>query len=189
MLANTINIGLCLSSAVLGGAKAKLPMIGKLDIGPSAEGFVRLIQEAVGPARRHEAIFVTMQFAPGYEFNAFDLQVGCEYPLPLEKAFLQNFLALLTLPPDETTPFEGMAQMISLVIDEAYRRCTEVPDGAPKRYRKGSSRSSTRRSRSIASGCIRRTPSGATSSPRSASETSSASPRSPSAMRSRCSRI
>ena len=78
-----------------------------------------------------------MQFAPGYEFNAFDLQVGCEYPLPLEKAFLQNFLALLTLPPDETTPFEGMAQMISLVIDEAYRRCTEVPDGAPKRYRKG----------------------------------------------------
>jgi len=137
VFANTINIGLCLSSAVLGGVKAKLPMIGKLDIGPSAEGFVRLIQEAVGPARRHEAIFVTMQFAPGYEFNAFDLQVGCEYPLPLEKAFLQNFLALLTLPPDETTPFEGMAQMISLVIDEAYRRCTEVPDGAPKRYRKG----------------------------------------------------
>ena len=137
VLANTINIGLCLSSAVLGSAKAKLPLIGKLDIGSSAEGFVRLIQEAVGPERRHEAIYTTMQFAPGYEFNAFDLQVGCEYPLPLEKAFLQNFLALLTLPPEETQPFEGMAQMISLVIDEAYRRCTEVPDGAPKRYRKG----------------------------------------------------
>jgi intracellular multiplication protein IcmB len=29
-----------------------------------------------------------------------------------------------------------MAQMIWLVIDEAYRCCTEVPDGAPKRYRK-----------------------------------------------------
>ena len=101
VLANTINIGLCLSSAVLGGAKAKLPMIGKLDIGPSAEGFVRLIQEAVGPARRHEAIFVTMQFAPGYEVNIFDTQIGCDYPLPLERAFLQNFLALLTLPPDE----------------------------------------------------------------------------------------
>ena len=57
--------------------------------------------------------------------------------MPLEKAFLQNFLALLTLPPEETQPFEGMAQMIALVIDEAYRRCTEVPDGAPKRYRKG----------------------------------------------------
>ena len=51
-------------------------MIGKLDIGSSAEGFVRLIQEAVGPERRHEALYATMQFASGYEFNAFDLQVG-----------------------------------------------------------------------------------------------------------------
>jgi tetratricopeptide (TPR) repeat protein len=33
------------------------------------------------------------------------------------------------------------------VIDEAYRRCTEVPDGAPKRYRKGVESSSIRRLR------------------------------------------
>ena len=90
VLANTINIGLCLSSAVLGTQGAKLPLIGKADIGKSAEGFVRLIQEALGP-RRHEAIFTSLQFAPGHEFNIFDLQVGFEYPLPLERAFLQNF--------------------------------------------------------------------------------------------------
>ena len=58
VLANTINLGLCLSSAVLGSQGAKLPLIGKADIGPSAEGFVRLMQEALGPERRHEAIFV-----------------------------------------------------------------------------------------------------------------------------------
>jgi intracellular multiplication protein IcmB len=86
-----------------------LPLIGKADIGKSAEGFVRLIQEALGPRRRHEAIFTSLQFAPGHEFNIFDLQAGCEYPLPLERAFLQNFLALATLPPDQSTPFEGMA--------------------------------------------------------------------------------
>ncbi len=137
VLANTINIGLCLSPAVLGGKGAKLPLIGKVDIGSSAEGFVRLLQEALGPERRHEAIYVTMQFASGYEVNVFDLQVGCEYPLPLERAFLQNFLALITLPPDISTPFEGMAQMISLVIDEAYRLCTDVPGASPKRYRRG----------------------------------------------------
>ncbi|VTZ48787.1 Intracellular multiplication protein IcmB [Methylocella tundrae] len=137
VLANSVNIGLCLSSAVLGGTGAKLPLIGKVDIGSSAEGFVRLIQEALGPERRHEAIYATMQFAPGYEFNVFDLQVGCEYPLPLERAFLQNFLALITLPPDVSTPFEGMAQMIGLVIDEAYRQCTDVPGASPKRYRRG----------------------------------------------------
>ena len=137
VMANTINIGLCLSPAVLGGAQPKLPLIGKVDIGSSAEGFVRLMQEALGPERRHEAIYTTMQFAPGYEFNVFDLQVGCEAPLPLERAFLQNFLALITLPPETTTPFEGMAQMINLVIDEAYRLCTDVPGASPKRYRPG----------------------------------------------------
>jgi intracellular multiplication protein IcmB len=136
VLANTINIGLCLSSAVLGTQGAKLPLIGKADIGKSAEGFVRLIQEALGPKRRHEAIFTSLQFAPGHEVNIFDLQVGCEYPLPLERAFLQNFLALATLPPDQSTPFEGMAQLISLVIDEAYRLCTEA-GGSAKYYRAG----------------------------------------------------
>jgi intracellular multiplication protein IcmB len=105
VLANTINLGLCLSPAVLGAQGAKLPLIGKVDIGSSAEGFVRLMQEALGPTRRHEAIYTTMQFAPGYVFNIFDLQVGCEYPLPLERAFLQNFLALITLPEDTSTPY------------------------------------------------------------------------------------
>ena len=107
MLANTINIGLCLSTAVMGTNGAKLPLIGKADIGRSAEGFVRLIQEALGPHRKHEAIFCSLQFAPGFEFNIFDLQVGCEYPLPLEKAFLQNFLALATLPPDDEHAVRG----------------------------------------------------------------------------------
>jgi len=136
VLANTINIGLCLSSAVMGNQGAKLPLIGKADIGKSAEGFVQLLQEALGPERRRQAIFVSLQLAPGFEFNIFDLQVGCEYPLPLERAFLQNFLLLATLPPDALTPFEGMAQMISLVIDEAYRLCTERGEGS-KHYRRG----------------------------------------------------
>ena len=137
VLANSINLGLCLSTAVMGSKGAKLPLIGKVDIGPSVQGFIRLLQEALGPDRRHEAIFVTMQFGRGYEVNIFDLQVGCEYPLPLERAFLQNFMALATLPPDTTTPFEGINQMIGLVLEEAYRLCTDVPGGSPKRYRAG----------------------------------------------------
>ena len=43
VLANTINIGLCLSPAVMGSNGAKLPLIGKADIGKSAMGFVSLI--------------------------------------------------------------------------------------------------------------------------------------------------
>lgn len=136
VLANTLNIGLCLSSATMGTNGAKLPLIGKADIGRSAEGFVRLMQEALGPNRRHEAIFSSLQLAPGFEFNPFDLQVGCVRPLPLEKQFLQNFLALLTLPVERTTPFEGMTQLIGAVIDEAYRLCTET-GGSAKHYYQG----------------------------------------------------
>ncbi|MGI4796152.1 MAG: hypothetical protein ACRYG8_19265 [Janthinobacterium lividum] len=136
VLANTINLGLCLSSAVLGARGAKIPFIGKVDIGPSAKGFVELLRNALGPQRAHEAIFVTMQNGPGYEVNVFDLQVGCEYPLPLERSFLQNFLALVTLPLGGK-PFEGMNHLIGFVIDEAYRLCTDVPGGSPKVYRPG----------------------------------------------------
>lgn len=135
VLANTFNLGLCLSPAVLGSKGAKLPLIGKLDIGPTAEGFVILVQEALGPERRHEAIHVKMQLAPGFEVNIFDLQPGCDHPLPLEEAFLRNFLALATLPPEATAPFEGIPQLIGLAIDEAYRLCTDR-SGA-KRYRRG----------------------------------------------------
>ena len=136
VLANTINLGLCLSPAILGARGARLPFIGKVDVGPSAKGFVEMVRNALGPQRAYEAIFVGMQFAPGFEINVFDLQVGCEYPLPLERAFLQNFLALLTLPL-EGKPFEGMNHLIGFVVDEAYRLCTEVPGGSPKVYRPG----------------------------------------------------
>ena len=135
VLANTINIGLCNSTAAMGTNGAKLPLIGKVDIGKSVEGFIRLMQEALGPQRRHEAIFVSMQFAPGYEYNIFDLQVGCEYPLPLERVFLQNFLALGTTPPERSQPFEGMSQLIQAVIEEVYRLCAS--DEGSKHYRRG----------------------------------------------------
>ena len=43
---------------------------------------------------------------------------------------------LATLPPEQTKPFEGMTQLITLVIEEAYRLCTEQGGGA-KGYRRG----------------------------------------------------
>ena len=140
VLANTMNLGLCLSSAAQGAMGAKLPLIGKLDIGVSAEGFVRCLQEALPPPRRGEAIYVAMQLADGYEVNVFDTQVGCRQPLPLERAFQSNFLALSTLPIDAETPFEGMDQLVGFVIDEAYRMFGDDGSEAnkkPKRYTSG----------------------------------------------------
>ena len=139
VLANTILLGLCLSNAAQGANGTKLPFIGKLDIGPSAEGFIQLLQEALPEHRRGEAIYAAMQLADGYEVNVFDTQLGCRDPLPLEKAFLQNFLSLGTMPINSDTPFEGMDQMIGFVIDEAYRLFADTSTGnkRPKRYLPG----------------------------------------------------
>ena len=140
VLANTMNLGLALSSAAQGSQGARLPLIGKLDIGPSAEGFVRCVQEALPPDRRGEAIYVAMQFADGYEINIFDTQIGCRHPLPLEREFQQNFLSLATMPIDAEVPFEGMNQLIGFVIDEAYRMFGDAGTEAnrkPKRYTAG----------------------------------------------------
>ena len=139
VLANTILLGLCLSSAAQGPDGSELPLIGKLDIGPSAEGLVQLLQEALPEHRRGEAIYVPMQLADGYEINVFDTQIGCREPLPLEKAFLENFLSLATTPIDADTPFEGMDQMIGFVVDEAYRLFADTSTGnkRPKRYLRG----------------------------------------------------
>ena len=140
VLDNTILLGLCLSKAAQGANGTKLPFIGKLDIGPSAEGFIQLLQEAL-PEHfgAGEAIYAAMQLADGYEVNVFDTQLGCRDPLPLEKAFLQNFLSLGTMPIDSDMPFEGMDQMIGFVIDEAYRLFADTSTGnkRPKRYLPG----------------------------------------------------
>jgi len=139
VLDNTILLGLILSKAALGSTEAALPLIGKLDIGPSAEGFIQLVQEALPKRLRHQARYVRMQLADGFEFNVFDTQVGCRAPLPLERAFLQNFLSLGTMSIDSDVPFEGIDQMIGFVIDEAYRLFADASRGTkrPKRYIEG----------------------------------------------------
>lgn len=136
VLGNTILLGLLLSSAAMGNNGVKLPLLAKLDIGHASLGFIEMVRNALGPDRAHEAIFVEMQMAPGFEVNIFDLQVGLEYPLPLEEVAIDNFVSLLATPLDGQ-PFEGMDQLVGDVIAEAYRQCTGVAGGNPKHYREG----------------------------------------------------
>ncbi|MDT8873228.1 hypothetical protein RAA17_24350 [Komagataeibacter rhaeticus] len=127
-----------LSSAAISSHGTKLPYIGKLDIGPSSRGLIEMLRNALGPERQHEAVYVKMQAIPGFEVNVFDTQVGLEYPLPLERVFLQNFISLLATPLDGR-PWEGMDHLVEDVIDEAYRLCAGVQGARPKSTLRGSS--------------------------------------------------
>ena len=52
--------------------------------------------------------------------------------LPSGKAFLVNFVTLLVTPVGATGPYDGIADMVGMVVDEAYKSLAD--DGNPNIY-------------------------------------------------------
>ena len=137
VLANTILRGTILSSAAEGTDGVKIPLIGKVDIGKSVKGLVVMIQGALPPERRGEAIYVRFDLTTQYAVNVFQTQTGCRNPLELERAFLISFLSL-GLAPLSRERFEGMDMLIMAAVTEMYRMLgTDGPNLRTKRYEPG----------------------------------------------------
>ncbi len=116
VLMNALNLGTILSA---GGNR--LPFIAILDIGPSSAGLISLVRESLPLERRHEVMHFKLRMTPEYAVNPFDTQLGCRRPLPEERAYLNELLTLLCTSPGQKTPYEGMAQLVGLCVDEMYR--------------------------------------------------------------------
>ncbi len=116
VLLNTLNLGTCLSPGL-----DKLPFVAVVDIGPSSSGLISLIKEALPLNRQHEAAYYRLQMSHQYAINPFDTQLGCRYPLPDERSYLIELLTLLCTPAGYDKPYDGMQQLVGLVIDEMYR--------------------------------------------------------------------
>jgi intracellular multiplication protein IcmB len=136
VLLNTMNLALCLSTAstaVSGGAM--LPRISIIDIGPSASGMISLLQEALPVERRHEVAYHRLRMTHHYAINPFDTQLGCRYPLPLERSFLVNFLTALGTEVGENKPPAGLVGILGAAIDAVYEKYDDKHrKGQPKRY-------------------------------------------------------
>ncbi len=130
VLSNAINLALCLQ-----GGLARLPRISVIDIGPSSSGLISLLKEALPDEQRHLVAYHRLQMRPEYSINPFDTHLGCRYPFPQERAFLVNFVTLLTTPIGAESPYDGMPDMIGLVVDEAYKVMAD--DGNPNIYTHG----------------------------------------------------
>jgi len=115
VLMNALNLGTILSSGT-----TKLPYVAVLDIGPSSAGMISLIRDALPLERRHEAAHFKLRMTPDYAINPFDTQLGCRYPLVEERAYLTELITLLCTPPG-SQPYDGMAQLAGLCVDEMYR--------------------------------------------------------------------
>lgn len=117
---STVNLGVSLSAlATSGTGGVQLPRIAIIDIGPSSEGMISLLQEALPPARRHEVAYYRMKMSAEFAINPFDTQLGARHPDPNHRAFLVNFLTLLSTDPGHEPP-SGLANMMGAVVDTAY---------------------------------------------------------------------
>ncbi|NDV52767.1 ATP-binding protein [Salipiger sp. PrR003] len=133
---NTTNLALCLSpSATTSSSGTQLPRIAILDVGPSSSGLISLIKEALPPSKRHLAQYKRLRMIKDHAINPFDTQLGCRRPLPVERAFLVNFLSILGTPVGDKTPPSGLSDLAGMVVDEVYKEFDDKERrGNPKRY-------------------------------------------------------
>lgn len=127
VLSNTINLALCLSAGL-----QRLPRIAIVDIGPSSSGLISLLKDALPHEKRHLVAYHRLRMTPDYAINPFDTQLGCRKPTPQERSFLVNFLTLLVTPLGANKPYDGVADLAGMVVDELYKHFAD--DNKPSLY-------------------------------------------------------
>lgn len=126
VLSNAQNLALCLSAGL-----TRLPRIAIIDIGPSSSGLISLLKEALPVSKRHLVAYHRLRMMPEYSINPFDTQLGCRYPNAAERAFLVNFLTLLTTPLGAARAYDGMADLAGMVVDELYKSMADEYNPTP----------------------------------------------------------
>ncbi|MDW9007981.1 type IVB secretion system protein IcmB/DotO [Legionella pneumophila] len=126
VLSNALNLALCLSGGLM-----RLPRIAIIDIGPSSSGLISLLKEALPASKRHLVAYHRLRMTPDYSINPFDTQLGCRYPTALERSFLVNFMTLLTTPLGAAKPYDGMADLAGMVVDELYKSMADELNPTP----------------------------------------------------------
>lgn len=137
LLDNVLLLGTCFSPAALTTDGARLPLIGKVDIGDGTSGLIDVIHSAMRPEDHHLAVHVPFSLTDEHAYNIFDTETCCREPLDYHKTFLVNFLNLVCKPLDGP-PFEGMNQLLNQLITALYDLFSDVGVGSrPKPYRPG----------------------------------------------------
>lgn len=120
-----------LASIITPGAE-EMPYVGIIDIGPSSEGLIQLIKDALPESQKHLAIYERIQNTNEYAINVFDTQLGFRHPTPADRMFLTNFLTLLMTPAGQEKPYASSENMAGAVIDAVYDYFSD--ENEPKKY-------------------------------------------------------
>lgn len=125
VLMNVSNLALCLSPGL-----ERLPYIAIVDVGPSSQGLIELLKEALPADKKHQANYFRLRMSTDYAINPFDTQLGCRYPTGPERAFIVTVLTLLATPVGKQEPYNSAADIAGLMVDQIYK----IFDTRPKRY-------------------------------------------------------
>lgn len=138
-LSNVINLAIALSPQIgrSDSGAGLLPRISIIDIGPSSEGFIDLLKEALPPKRRHEVMHLRLQNQESHAVNPFDLHLCMRRPLSYELEYLTNLICLCCTADDRSAPYDGIATLARAAILEAYEYFSEAMN--PKRYARSES--------------------------------------------------
>ena len=130
VLSNAINLALCTASG-----NSELPYIGIIDVGPSSSGLISLLKESLPDNRKHEVAYHRLRMSDEYSINPLDTQLGCRYPTPQDRGFIVNFITLLATPIGGSSTYDGMGDMIGMVVNETYKLYSDT--GTPNPYARG----------------------------------------------------
>lgn len=130
VLSNAINL------AILGKAgMERLPRLVILDIGHSSKGMINLIRHMLPENQRDLVLEHRMVNSISEAINPFDLQLGQRVPTSMHRSFLVNLLTTLATPVGRDTPYENMAELAAMTVDELYNHYAD--QNYAKRYTKG----------------------------------------------------
>lgn len=131
---NALNLGSVLDGTALDLARLELPKVVIVDVGNSSSGLIRVLQEALPPERKNEAVHLELKLLPEYTINPFDTPLGFRKPLGSHRNFLINFLSILVKETSFDTAID-LAGVLGMLIDKTYERFADW--GSPKRYYHG----------------------------------------------------
>ena len=131
---NALNLGSVLDRTTLDLARVELPKVVIVDVGNSSAGLIRILQEALPPKRKNEAVHLEFKLLPEYTINPFDTPLGFRKPLGSHRNFLINFLSILVKEASFDTAID-LAGVLGILIEKTYERFADWD--SPKRYYHG----------------------------------------------------
>src|ERR1700722_19514861 len=70
-----------------------------------------------------------------YAINPFDTKLGMRIPQVTERSFLIELMTLLCTPAGQAEPYDGIAQLSGMVVDEMFRwRDDKIANAEPRPY-------------------------------------------------------